>query len=150
MLMKTHLAISIFAILFIISSVSSKVVFVVVALVATLLPDIDSGFSTMGRHALFKPLQFFTQHRGMVHSFTLCLIFSLLFAFYVPVLTLPFFLGYGLHLLVDSFTTEGIRPLWPLRFEAAGLIRVGGTIERALFLAFCVADLVLFVGLFFV
>ena len=42
MLLKTHLAIVVFFILLLIPSVEHKLVFVLVALIATYIPDIDS------------------------------------------------------------------------------------------------------------
>jgi membrane-bound metal-dependent hydrolase YbcI (DUF457 family) len=148
MLLKTHLAILAFALLLMVDSVTYKVAFVAIAVVATFLPDIDNGFSTLGKHAIFRPIQFLTRHRGVIHSFTLCIIVSLFFSVYFPLFALPFFLGYGLHLLVDAFTIEGIKAFWPLRREFKGIVRVGGTIEQTLFLGFCIADIILFVSLF--
>ena len=67
---------------------------------------------------------------------------------YLPVLALPFFLGYAMHLLTDSFTVEGIRPFWPFKSVSKGMLRVGGSIEQAIFIGFCIVDLVLLVSLF--
>ncbi|MEK6896081.1 MAG: metal-dependent hydrolase [Nanoarchaeota archaeon] len=148
MLMRTHLAIAFFAALFLLNNVTYKFTFIVVTLIATMLPDIDSAFSTIGKHKIARPIQMLTKHRGFVHSFTLCLGLSILFALYLPVLALPFFLGYAMHLLADSFTVEGIRPFWPFRSVSKGMLRVGGSIEQAIFIGFCIVDLVLFVSLF--
>ena len=148
MLLKTHLVIALMAILLLFESVTYKFVFVVITLVATVLPDIDSGFSTLGKHALFKPVQFLTKHRGVIHSLTFCFLVSLVLALYFPIFSLPFFLGYGIHLFADAFSVEGIRPFWPLSFEAKGSLRVGGAIEEVLFVGFCIVDVVLFIGLF--
>lgn len=148
MMLKTHLAIALSAIMLMIGAVEYKFAFVAITLVATLLPDIDSGFSTLGRKVIFRPIQFFTKHRGVIHSFTLCIIVSLFFAVYFPLFALPFFLGYGLHLIVDSFTSEGIKAFWPLKKEFKGPVRVGGTIENALFVGFCIADVILFISVF--
>ena len=94
MMMKTHLAIGAFAVIFLIQHVNNKLIFISVVLISSLLPDIDSGFSTLGRKGIFRPLQLFTKHRGIFHSFTFCVFVSVIFAFYVPVLAFPFFLGY--------------------------------------------------------
>lgn len=146
--MRTHLAIAFFAAFFLLNHVTFKFTFIVVTLIATMLPDIDSAFSTMGKHMIVRPIQMLTKHRGFIHSFTLCLGISLLLALYLPVLALPFFLGYSLHLLVDSFTIEGIRPFWPFKSESRGMLRVGGSLEQAIFIGFCIVDIVLFVSLF--
>lgn len=146
--MRTHLAIGFFAAMFLINHVSYKFTFIVVTLIATMLPDIDTAFSTMGKNMVTRSAQMLTKHRGLIHSFTLCLGISLLLAMYLPVLALPFFLGYAMHLLVDSFTIEGIRPFWPFKGESRGMLKVGGPLEQAIFIGFCIVDLVLLVSLF--
>ena len=148
--MKTHFAITLFSVLFLIEHVQYKAVFVVVAFIATLLPDIDNGFSTLGKYNIFRPVQFFTRHRGLIHSFTFCVLVTLALALYWPILALPFFLGYALHLFVDSFTIDGIRPFWPSKKVSQGKIRVGGTIERVVLLVFGIIDAVLLFYLIFV
>lgn len=146
MLAKTHLAIGIFAALLVVDKVANTLVFIPVVLIASLLPDIDTHVSTLGRGLIFRPLQWLTRHRGILHSFTIACAVALFFAFYIPVLAFPFFLGYGLHLLVDSFTVEGIQPFWPLRNKSEGKLRVGGSIEHAIFIAFCITDVALFIS----
>jgi len=126
---RTHLMIGVFLIALLLPVVNNKLIFCAVVLIASLLPDIDAARSHIGYRKIFRPLQWIVKHRGMIHSFTLCVIISLVFAFYIPVLALPFFLGYSFHLLADSFTVEGIRPFWPLNKEIEGNIRVSGKSE---------------------
>jgi len=115
MLMRTHMSIAVFAVLFFLPHVNYKMIFIPVVLIATLLPDIDTAYSSLGKRIVFRPLQLFMKHRGIIHSFTFCIAVSVLFAFYIPVLAFPFFLGYALHLIADAWTVEGIRPF--LAFE---------------------------------
>jgi len=145
MMIKTHLAIIIFFILLFLPHVSNQLLFIAVALIATALPDIDSGFSTLGRRGIFKILQFFTKHRGIIHSFSFCLLVSVLLALFLPSISLAFFLGYALHLIADSFTQEGITPFWPYSKTSGGIIKTGGRVESSFFLTFVVLDLILFV-----
>lgn len=147
--MRTHLALGAAVGLFLLPQVNSKWIFFPVVLVASLLPDIDSGFSSAGRNIFSRVLQFFVKHRGFVHSLTLASAISLVFAFFVPVLALPFFLGYSFHLLADSFTVEGIRPFWPFKSVVKGRIRAGGRVEDGIFVVFLLLDVLLLVGLFF-
>jgi membrane-bound metal-dependent hydrolase YbcI (DUF457 family) len=147
--MKTHLAIGVFAVVFFLPYVNHKLVFIPVVLIASLLPDIDSGFSTFGRKKIFRPLQALTKHRGIFHSFTFCILFSVILAFYFPVAAFGFFLGYGLHLLADSWTREGIMPFWPIQEVARGRVTDGGTLEEGIFFVFVILD-VLFLFLLFV
>ena len=144
MLIKTHLAITIFFILLFINSVEHKFVFVVVALLATYLPDIDSRYSTLGRKKINRILQWFTKHRGMFHSFSFLLTITLFLVLFFPVVAFGFFLGYGLHLFADSFTPNGIRPFYPCKSKSCGKIRTGGRVETILFGVFIIFDVALF------
>mgnify|MGYP001597439647 CR=1 FL=1 len=133
MMLKTHVMIALFVVLFFISFVSHPFVFVLSVLVATVIPDLDSNTSSYGRHTIFRPLQFFVRHRGIIHSFTTAVVLSLLLAIKWPVISFGFFVGYSIHLLSDSFTKEGIQPFWPLHFKSYGPLVTGGRIEESLF-----------------
>jgi inner membrane protein len=145
MLIRTHLAISIFFILFFISAVENRVAFVLITLVATFLPDIDSRFSSLGHRKIFRPLQFFVRHRDFFHSFTFLFLITLFFVLFWPVAAFPFFLGYGLHLLADSFTIEGIKPFYPYKGTSSWRMRTGKRLETSVFVFFVLADLFLVV-----
>lgn len=142
MLLRTHLAFTILLLIIFIPSVSNKLLFLGVVLIAGLLPDIDSGFSTVGKHKVFKIFQFFIRHRGFIHSFTFCMAVTIAIAFVFPVASLGFFLGYGFHLFLDSFTIEGIMPFWPLRKKSYWHIKTGGRIESSFFLTIVLIDIV--------
>ena len=145
MIMRTHLAMNVAVMLFFLPFVEQFWVFIPVFLFATLLPDVDSGFSYLGKKPLFRPLNYFVKHRGFFHSLTFAALLGFVLAFYYPVLAFPFFLGYSFHLVADSFTVEGIRPFWPLKGEVSGSLRVGGTVEDGLFLFFVVIDILMVV-----
>jgi inner membrane protein len=145
MLTKTHLAIGFFASLLLLDRITYGITFIIVVLFSSILPDLDTAFSVIGKKTIFRPIQFFTKHRGFFHSFTFCLAVSLFFAWYFPILALPFFLGYGLHLFADAFTVDGIRPFWPFKKSSSGMLRVGSAFEDVLFIGFCIADGVLVV-----
>lgn len=152
MLLKTHLAISIFFILLLLPLIEYKIVFVIIAIIATYIPDIDSRFSKIGKSKIFRILQWLTKHRGIIHSFTFLLILSFLLFSISHVLVLGFFLGYGLHLLADSFTVSGIRPFWPFKISFSGIIRTGKLMEKIILVLFVIGDLALlyyrFLGFF--
>ena len=143
MLIKTHLAITVFFVLLFLPVVNHDIVFVIVALVATFLPDVDSRHSTLGRKWWNRILQFFTKHRGVIHSFSFLLVISVIFALFIPILALGFFLGYGLHLLGDSFTQGGISPFWPFRKMSSGGLRTGGKVEKLILTLFVILDALL-------
>jgi len=148
MFVRTHLAVTLMAILFFVDKVEAQYTFVIVALVATFLPDIDTAYSKLGHHKIFRPLQFFVRHRGFIHSFSFLFLIILAFVLFWPVGALGFFIGYGLHLFLDAFSVEGIKPFYPWGKTSSGKIRTGGKIEVSLFLIFILIDLFLAVRMF--
>ena len=148
MLLRTHLAFAVLMIIIFIQQVSNKFVFAGLVLVATVLPDIDSGFSSWGRHLIFRPLQFFTKHRGILHSFTFAVVVSIVLALIWPIASLGFFIGYSVHLVCDSFTKDGIQPFWPWRVRSSGPIKSGGRIEDSLFIILILIDVLMFLFIF--
>jgi len=147
MMSRTHIAISAFVILLFFPHVSHKITFPLIALVATYLPDIDSAFSVAGRYKASRFVQFFVKHRGFLHSFTFCALASLLLALIHPMLALPFFLGYGMHLFADTFTVEGIKPFWPSKRTSRGRIMTGSLMETNIFVAFLIFDVIVLIML---
>ncbi len=137
---KTHLVITFFFVLIFIPIIEDKFIFVSVALIATLLPDIDTPFSYLGKNKLLRPLQFFSRHRGIFHSFTFLLFILIFLVIFFPFLIFPFFLGYGLHLLLDSFNPSGVRMFYPFKKKYRGKIKTGGKKEFFLFFLFFVID----------
>lgn len=144
MLIKTHLAFAFIFIFLFFQQVSNRFIFISMIIIATILPDIDSASSSWGRHLIFRPLQFFVKHRGILHSLTTGIILSIVLAFFWPVTSLGFFVGYSAHLICDSFTREGIQPFWPLKSKSAGFIVSGGRIEESIFLSLIFIDVILF------
>lgn len=149
MLSKTHLAIGIAIVLFFLPRVEYKFAFVPVVLISSLLPDIDFKDSKIGRFFLLRPFQLIFKHRGFLHSYTFCILISVLFALFYPIFALPFFFGYSFHLLADSFTKEGIMPFWPLKLRSEGIIGTGGISEGVVFSVFVILDFLLFLSYFF-
>lgn len=145
MLLRTHLAITSFFILLLLPFISHKIIFVLVALLATFIPDIDSENSKLGKKWIFKIIRFFTKHRGFFHSFTFLLLITVIFAMFLPIFALGFFVGYGSHLFADSFTPEGITPFYPWKRKSCGKLRTGGKLETGLFLGFLIVDLALII-----
>lgn len=147
MMIRTHLAVALFAILLFLPHVTHQAAFVIVLLVATLLPDLRKVANLGGKQRV-KPMKMFSKYRGFFHSFTFCVIVSVILAFYLPIIAFPFFLGYGLHLLLEAWTVEGIKPFWPLKKESKGKIRPGGIIEQTVFMVFAILDFLFVIVLF--
>ena len=147
MLRRTHIVIGLATALYFIPYVTHKLLFIPLVLFSTLLPDLDSQFSLIGRKMIARPIQLFTDHRGFLHSYTFCIAISSLFAFFYPIVALPFFLGYSFHLFADSFTVKGIRPFWPLKFVSAGSVNTGGKVEIAIFWVFVLINIFMIIFL---
>lgn len=145
---RTHLAIGIALLLIFLPHLTYKLLSVFVLIIAALLPDIDSPESLFGNKWMWRPLQLFVRHRGILHSLTTCIIISILFAFLIPSIAFPFFLGYSSHLISDSFTKDGIIPFWPIKKQSSGFLRTGGTLETGIFIGFVAVDILLFIALF--
>ena len=145
MLYRTHYAISVGAILLFLPHVANKAIFVIVALIATLLPDLDSPQSILGRKKIAKPVQMISEHRGLFHSFSFLLLATLILALFLPLIALPFFLAYSLHIFSDSFTHEGIRPFYPIKKSINGNVRTGGRFEFSILVIVLIVDVVLFI-----
>ncbi len=143
MMFRTHLAISVAVALYFMPLVNNPWIFVPIVLISGLMPDIDSGMSGLGRKIVFKPVQMMTNHRGIFHTYTLCIALSILFALFIPSLALPFFLGYSFHLFSDSFTSQGIKPFWPFKYVSKGVVRSGGRTDAIIFYCFVSVDVVL-------
>lgn len=149
MIFRTHLAVGIFGILLFLPLVNNPLVFAISTIFATGLPDIDTPFSKFGKHKFLRIIQFFTEHRGMIHSLTFCILVSLLISVFFPVVAFGFFLGYSLHLLSDSFTKSGITPFWPYSKKAKGNIVTGGIVEKGILFVFVIFDLLLLMRMLF-
>ncbi len=145
MLLRTHLAFAILVIVLFVQHVNSKMIFIGMVLLATILPDLDTCFSSWGRHLIFRPLQFFVKHRGVIHSFTFVTVISIILAMFWPVGSLGFFTGYSVHLICDSFTKEGIQPFWPLKGKSRGFVATGGRIEDSIFVGVVLLDVLLII-----
>ena len=145
MLFRTHVAVGIFFIIVFLPLVNHKLLFSGVVLLCSLLPDIDMSSSFLGKYKFLRPLQWVVKHRGIFHSFTFAIFFSILFAFYYPILALPFFLGYSAHLIADSLTVEGIKPFWPHEHEIKWKIRTGGKKKKMIFYTLMLVNVILFI-----
>ncbi|MDP3881492.1 MAG: metal-dependent hydrolase [Nanoarchaeota archaeon] len=147
MMYRTHLLFGIFLALAFLDYANNKLIFFLVILASTFLPDVDCMHSYLGREKIFRPLQWFVKHRGFFHSLLFCIAIAVIFSFYYPPLALPFFLGYAGHLLLDSFTDNGIRPFWPFKKELKGFVRTNGNVEKGIFYFLILANLIIFISI---
>ena len=135
---RTHIIFSFLISLLIINSfdIQNKIIFIAILLTASVIPDIDSYKSKIGKK--IKPLSFlinvFLGHRGLFHSIFLLILLSLLIMLVSYELTIAFFIGYLSHLALDSLTPEGVMFFYPFsRKRTKGFIRTGSLVENILF-----------------
>ncbi|PIN78630.1 metal-dependent hydrolase [Candidatus Woesearchaeota archaeon CG_4_10_14_0_2_um_filter_33_10] len=145
---RTHIIFSFLISLLIINSfnIQNKIIFIVILLIASALPDIDSYKSKVGKK--IKPLSFliniFLGHRGIFHSLFLLILILLFIMLINYEITAAFFIGYLSHLVLDSLTPEGVMFLYPFsKKRIQGFIRTGSLFENILFvlllaLCFCI------------
>jgi inner membrane protein len=61
-----------------------------------------------------------------------------------------FFLGYLLHLLIDSLTPQGVKLFWPLtNFKIRFIIKSGSIIEEIIFVICLLINLILIIRIIF-
>jgi inner membrane protein len=100
---------------------------------------LDSWNSKVGKKFWF--LSWIFVHRGFLHSFVACVLFSLLIGFFTYWGAFGFFVGYLSHLLLDSLTFSGVALFWPLKFKVKGFVKSGGLVDDVLFGVLTVVDL---------
>jgi membrane-bound metal-dependent hydrolase YbcI (DUF457 family) len=103
-------------------------------LFGSLLPDIDTKTSSLGRWFVFRPLQVAFSHRGITHSLLFLAILSLGFWYFLPLGFEGFVLGYGSHLFLDLLTIKGIPLFWPITQKFGGFCRTGRMFDKILFI----------------
>ncbi len=143
MMFQTHLAFSfLIGLLFIKYFVPyNQVLFMVLCLFGSLLPDIDHPQSKIGRRV--KVIGMLFEHRGFFHSgFAVAgLIAAFLFLSKPNIYALGLIIGYASHIVIDMTTKEGIMLLHPVsKFRIRGIIRTGASLEHLLFGALLLAD----------
>jgi inner membrane protein len=117
------------------------------AVAGSLMPDIDRPDSWIGRRLLIiaYPLSLVIKHRGITHSLLMVAMLGVLASIHTEPASLwpipwaaAFVLGYGVHLLGDAITPQGIPLLWPWKraFALPPGIRTGSLLEIILVMGF--------------
>lgn len=133
MFLRTHLMMTLFFFLLFFQYIPNFILFLPIALFATIIPDIDNKFSRIGHYKLSRIFNFFVKHRGITHSFTFLFIISFFIFLFFKEILFAFVFGYSSHLLADSLTISGIMPFYPLKKKLKGKIKTGGIIENLIF-----------------
>jgi len=133
MLFRTHILFSL-AVYFVVAHFIEMPFFVLVfVLLAAAFVDIDAHGSIFGNRWYFRPLQWLTRHRGIVHSLIFALLLSLVIASVSQWAGFGFFVGYISHLFLDCWTKSGVKLLWPLGWKIKGPLKSGSWAEDVIF-----------------
>ena len=145
MLFRTHVTVAILAFFAInhFLEIPSKISFFAIMLLGTIFVDIDSRKSKAGNRWFLRPFQFFTKHRGVIHSAAACILISLIIASCSRWAGIAFFAGYAVHLALDMLTKDGIKLFWPFKIKFKGPIKSGGIPEDIIFVLTLLADIAL-------
>jgi inner membrane protein len=146
MLFRTHIVFSLavyFALRYFVEIPFFVLFFV---LLATVFVDVDAWNSRFGNHWFFRPLQFMTRHRGVMHSLVAGLFLSLIVGAVSLWAGFGFFVGYISHLFLDCLTKGGVRLFWPLKFKVKGFVRSGSAVEDIAFVIILILSVLYFVG----
>ena len=141
MLFKTHIVFSL-AVFFLLSYYIAMPWYVLIfVLLATAFVDIDIKNSKAGNRWYFRPLQWFTKHRGLLHSLVLAVLLSLILGRVSVWAGFGFFVGYVSHLFLDCLTRGGVRLFWPLPWKIKGFVKSGGIVEQVVFVLLLLGDI---------
>ena len=152
---KTHLAFGLFCGLMFLPNIDvfSRFIFMGIVLIGSLMPDVDTPESKLGRKVplLSTFFRFLAGHRGIFHSVFAAAAFSgLVWVFVNPTYGTALFVGYASHLVIDCLTKNGINFLHPIsNFRISGFITTGGMSENLLLIGIVVVDVWKIVETFF-
>jgi membrane-bound metal-dependent hydrolase YbcI (DUF457 family) len=134
---KTHLLFGLLLAVLWVEFISAQnaVLTLLLILLGSLLPDIDEKSSLLGRRVPI--LSYFTKHRSFFHSVIFGVSCVIVLSFIVSVHhVLAFSAGFIGHLLLDAITPMGVKPFWPSQVKIKGFVKVGGLLEKLIFVLF--------------
>lgn len=141
MMFQTHLAFSLFIGLFLMERFSNKYLFLGLLLFGSLLPDLDTPYSKLGRK--IKPIsgliKFLFGHRKLFHSLLIAVLIFVIFNYILDMYLVgaALFSGFVLHLVMDGLTREGINFLYPFaKFRVSGFVKTRGFFDWLLLFVF--------------
>ncbi len=146
MIFRTHIAFAslIGFFVYFYNIIDNGILFFLFLFIGAGFPDIDHSKSKFGRNILSRIMSFFSDHRKIFHSLFFGAALAYLFFLYDKDAGAGFFLGFLSHVILDSFTKQGINFLYPLgKLKMKGFIKTGEMLETVLFYTLVVADVVL-------
>jgi len=120
----------------------NEIIFFIMVLLGSVLPDIDERRSRINRWSgIFGIIiAFFAKHRGFFHSLLFYIILLIVISIYWSnYYAWGLFLGYFAHLLGDGITRMGVPIFYPLsKFKIKGPIKVGGLTEAIILIGLAI------------
>ncbi len=115
----------------------NEIVFFLLVLLGSVLPDIDSSKSRVNKWSgIFGVIVGFAfRHRGIFHSLLFhLLLFFIVRSFFGVYYASGLFLGYLAHLVGDGISKGGVKVFYPFSsYKVRGFMKVGGFVEGLLF-----------------
>ena len=150
MLWFTHIVFALFLSLISIKYIpqSSPELFIILACIASILPDIDAPKSIINQKLKFtKLVAHIFQHRGFFHSiFPVIIIYILFVSAGWHTVAAALSIGYLSHIIIDAFTVKGINIIHPIpSLKLSGFIEVGSISEWLIFSGLVVATILMIV-----
>ncbi len=147
----THLAFSFLVGIFLIKylSIYNQIMFIVLFMGFSLLPDIDKVQSKVSSKIKVVSfiIRFFLGHRGLMHSIWIPILFYLLVFMFSFEVAIAISFGYLSHLILDGLTPAGVKLLWPLKKKLKGFIRTGSLTEYLVFVLLIILDVYFLISL---
>jgi len=120
------------------------ITFFIGIILGTIIVDIDSKKSRVGRHYIFRPLQFFIKHRGIMHTLIIAILLTLIISIFDIYFAFAFFIGYAGHLFLDALTVNGIMLFYPLTKKKIKFkITTNGIFEKIFFIILLITNILL-------
>lgn len=112
---------------------SDPLLFIPIASLAALIPDIDIMTSYLGRRLSFLSFVFNLAfgHRGLFHSIWVPLALYWAVAPFSLLAATALATGIVSHILIDALSPAGIRPFWPISIKISGPVKTGGFLDMA-------------------
>ena len=138
MMYYTHLAFGLLVSLIFLDflNIQNKSIFILVAILFSVFPDIDERKSKIGKKykKTSTVINFIFGHRGFFHSIYIPLIFYFIFYNISNEIGTAILIGYFSHLFMDALTKNGIRPLHPIvNKKINGPIKTNSIFEKIFF-----------------
>ncbi len=116
-------------------SAGNELIFFLVLMLGSLLPDIDEEHSKINQWSgiVGKVVAKIFPHRGFLHSLLFFgILAGLISYFWQSAYAVALLLGYLAHIIGDGISLSGVRVFFPFRVKIRGPLRVGSHAEMAI------------------